>query len=173
MITFRVYHKIKSKSRPRFNTKTGRAYKVKEDTLYENAIKNAYNASGGVKSDKYIKMTLDMYFAIPKSYTKKRKLACARNQERPAKKPDVDNVLKNVCDALNGVAYDDDIQVIEVICRKYYSQDEEYIEVRLEEIEWDISNKNILLYSIVNNGVEYNSYSINSSNICNRINEIF
>lgn len=47
----------------------------------------------------------------------------------------VDNILKNVCDALNEVAYNDDVQVIEVICRKYYSQDEEYIEVRLEEID--------------------------------------
>lgn len=89
MITFRVYHKIKGKARPRFNTKTGRAYKAKGDTLYENEIINAYRGAGGVRSDKYIRMTLDMYFEIPKSYSKKRKAKCLSGEERPAKKPDV------------------------------------------------------------------------------------
>ena len=65
--------------------------KVKDDTLYENSIINAYRASGGVRFDDndYIRLHLDMYFAIPKSYSKKRRQACVRNQERPSKKPDV------------------------------------------------------------------------------------
>ena len=47
-----------------------------------------------------------------------------------------DNVLKNICDALNDIAYKDDIQVIEVICRKFYTEeDEDYIVVKMEEIE--------------------------------------
>ena len=88
---FRVDGKIRGKARPRFNTRTGRAFKVKDDTLYENSIINAYRASGGVRFDDndYIRLRLDMYFAIPKSYSKKRRQACARNQERPSKKPDV------------------------------------------------------------------------------------
>ena len=88
--SFKVIGKIRWKARPRFNTKTGRAFKVKDDTLYENLIKEAYRSSGAVRfnDDDYIKMNLDMYFKIPKSYTKKRRLACARNIERPAKKPD-------------------------------------------------------------------------------------
>lgn len=88
--SFKVIGKIRGKARPRFNTKTGRAFKVKDDTLYENLIKEAYRSSEAVRfdDDAYIKMNLDMYFKIPKSYSKKRRLACARNQERPAKKPD-------------------------------------------------------------------------------------
>ena len=88
---FKVEGKIKGKSRPRFNTQTGRAYKVKSDTLYENLIKTAYRSSGGVRFDDndYIRMTLNMYFAVPKSYTKKRRQKCISGGERPAKKPDV------------------------------------------------------------------------------------
>lgn len=88
--SFKAIGKIRGKARPRFNTKTGRAFKVNNDKVYENIIKQAYIGSGGVRfnDDDYIRMNLDMYFKIPKSYSKKRRLACARNNERPAKKPD-------------------------------------------------------------------------------------
>lgn len=142
-ITFLVEGKIRGKARPRFfgtskkdSTKVNvRAYKVKDDTLYEGKIKNAYIASGGVKSDKYIKMTVNMYFAIPKSYTKKRKQNCIEGIERPAKRPDIDNILKNILDALNTIAYEDDVQVIEINCSKYYTDKEnDYIKITLEEL---------------------------------------
>lgn len=96
--SFKVIGKIRGKARPRFygtsklnSTKVNvRAYKVNDDKIYENLIREAHRASGGFRfdDDAYIKMNLDMYFKIPKSYTKKRRLACARNIERPAKKPD-------------------------------------------------------------------------------------
>jgi Holliday junction resolvase RusA-like endonuclease len=39
----------------------------------------------------------------------------------PSRKPDIDNVLKIVLDALNGVAYKDDSRVVSVSGRKIYS----------------------------------------------------
>ena len=36
----------------------------------------------------------------------------------PAKKPDIDNIVKAVLDALNEVAYRDDTQVVELQVRK-------------------------------------------------------
>ena len=39
----------------------------------------------------------------------------------PSRKPDIDNVLKVVLDALNGVAYKDDSRVVAVSARKVYS----------------------------------------------------
>lgn len=36
--------------------------------------------------------------------------------------PDLDNVAKSVCDALNGVAYFDDAQICKLSIHKYYAK---------------------------------------------------
>lgn len=54
-------------------------------------------------------------------------------QEDLQKKPDIDNVVKAVLDALNGVAYRDDTQVIELHVRKSYSE-KPRVEVCIEKI---------------------------------------
>ena len=136
--SFIAYGKIRGKARPRFNTKTGRAYSSKNDRIYENIIREAHRASGGLRFDDndYIRAEIDLYFAIPKSYSKKRRQNCLLGLEKPAKKPDIDNVLKNIFDSLNDYCYKDDIQIVEVICRKYYTEEQEdYISVKMEEIK--------------------------------------
>ena len=55
------------------------------------------------------------------------------NELRPNKKPDIDNVIKLVADALNEVAYKDDAQIIELECRKFYS-DIARMEITLEDL---------------------------------------
>ncbi|MFL8231041.1 RusA family crossover junction endodeoxyribonuclease, partial [Clostridioides difficile] len=52
---------------------------------------------------------------------------------RPNKKPDLDNIIKSVADSLNGIAYKDDSQIVEVVSKKYYS-DRPRVEVELEDI---------------------------------------
>lgn len=42
---------------------------------------------------------------------------------RPIKRPDLDNVLKAVSDALNKIAYKDDSQIVGAVLRKYYGDD--------------------------------------------------
>ena len=41
----------------------------------------------------------------------------------PTKKPDTDNIAKAILDALNGVAYYDDAQVVELHVVKKYSDE--------------------------------------------------
>lgn len=54
----------------------------------------------------------------------------------PAVKPDVDNYLKTVLDALNGVAWKDDAQVVDVaIAKRYTSPGPARWEILVEEIE--------------------------------------
>lgn len=64
-----------------------------------------------------------------------KRLACQHNINRPDKKPDIDNILKIVLDGLNGVAYADDKQVIEVRCRKFYSVSSGYLKISVSEIK--------------------------------------
>lgn len=85
----------------------------------------------------YVTVAVDAYFKIPKSYTKGKRLACEHNINRPDKKPDIDNVLKVVLDALNGVAYEDDKQVVEVRCRKWYSNSTGFLKISVRELEVD------------------------------------
>ena len=50
---------------------------------------------------------------------------------RPMKKPDNDNVVKIIQDALNLVAYHDDVQIVDCQLRKFYS-DRPRVEVTIQ-----------------------------------------
>lgn len=51
---------------------------------------------------------------------------------KPVTKPDADNYLKTVCDALNSVVYRDDAQITDLTIRKRYS-DRPRLEIRIWE----------------------------------------
>lgn len=125
------------KARPRFSQKSGTVYTPAKTVRYERLIRKAFLDAGGnaIPSDCYVGITVDAYFQIPKSYTKGKRLACQHNINRPDKKPDIDNILKIVLDGLNGVAYADDKQVIEVRCRKFYSVSSGYLKVSVSEVK--------------------------------------
>lgn len=125
------------KARPRFSQKSGTVYTPTKTVRYERLIRKAFLDAGvnTIPSDCYVGITVDAYFQIPKSYTKGKRLACQHNINRPDKKPDIDNILKIVLDGLNGVAYADDKQVIEVRCRKFYSVSSGYLKVSVSEVK--------------------------------------
>lgn len=137
--TFRVDEKIRGKARPRFNVYTKKVYTTPQDREYEALIKQSYLASDGIYfgDDTYIRAEIELYFAVPKSYTKKRRLRCIENKERPNKKPDIDNILKSVFDAIQGgISFHDDTQVIEVEAKKYYTDEaQDYMIIKLVELE--------------------------------------
>lgn len=57
---------------------------------------------------------------VPMSYSKKRKENCLVGIEKPVKKPDIDNVAKCFLDAMNGIVYKDDSQVVSLHVTKVY-----------------------------------------------------
>ena len=132
---FIVEGEPQGKARPRFSRKSETVYTPSKTARYEKEIRQAYITAGGklIPEGSYAAVTVDAYFRIPKSYTKRKRLACEHNINRPDKKPDIDNVLKVVLDALNKVAYKDDKQVIEVICRKWYSRSSGFLKVQIIE----------------------------------------
>lgn len=52
---------------------------------------------------------------------------------------DIDNLAKSIMDGLNGVAYIDDRQVIDLRIRKFNQVGKEKIIINLEEIIWQIT----------------------------------
>lgn len=132
---FIVEGEPQGKARPRFSRRSGTVYTPAKTAKYEKEIRQAFLDAGGkmIPAGSYVAVTVDAYFRIPKSYTKRKRLECEHNIIRPDKKPDIDNVLKVVLDALNKVAYKDDKQVIGVICRKWYSRSSGFLKVQIIE----------------------------------------
>ena len=131
---FIVNGKPQGKARPRFSRKSGTVYTPNKTARYEREIRKAFLAAGGklIPSDCYVNVSVDAYFAIPKSYSKRKHQECL-DFRRPTNKPDVDNILKAVLDALNKVAYEDDKQVVAASCRKYYTENGDYIKIDVIE----------------------------------------
>lgn len=129
-----VEGKIKGKARPRFSTKTGRAFTPGDTINYENWIKCCYQEQCGKFIDGPVKARIEVYYKIPKSYTKKRVQAIRTGLEMPLKKPDSDNIAKIVLDSLNKIAFDDDAQVVELTVVKRWTEEQERIEFEVEEV---------------------------------------
>lgn len=119
-ICFEVPGDPQGKARPRI-LRSGRAYTPKKTADYERDIRNAFNEAGGQITEHAVKVSIVAYYRIPKSTTKKMRAMMESGDVLPMKKPDLDNVAKAVCDALNGIAYKDDAQVCKLSVRKYYS----------------------------------------------------
>lgn len=111
---FKVYGKVRGQSRPRFTTrgKFTMVYKDKRDVAYEQAIAEAYREAGGTLHTGAVEVHITAYRALPQSRPLK------VTHEPDTFSPDVDNLCKIFLDALNGVAYKDDSQVVYLIAKK-------------------------------------------------------
>lgn len=118
---FDVFIEPRGKGRPRF-TKRGFTYKDSKTEDAERAIRLAYAESYGTCFTKGEPLSLfvEATFPVPKSYSKEKQQAIQQGFLRPTKKPDGDNILKLVADALNGVAYYDDAQIVDMSVLKVY-----------------------------------------------------
>lgn len=126
------------KGRPRFSNRGGfpRAYTPKKTKVYEDLIKDEYKACYPrfvFAPNRPLLLIVNAFMPIPKSTTKKSRNSMIQGEARPIKKPDADNILKSVADALNGVAYEDDKQVVSMTINKYYSENPR-TEIIIEEI---------------------------------------
>ena len=113
----------RGKERPR-HTRTGVVFTPKSTRDYEKliAIMGKLAMAGTPIMSGPVRLTVVAAFPIPASYSAKRRAACLMGSERPAKKPDTDNILKALCDGLNGITWKDDAQVVEVSASKTYAE---------------------------------------------------
>jgi Holliday junction resolvase RusA-like endonuclease len=125
-IHFQVEGDPKGKGRPRFS-RVGNFTKVytdKQTLTYEALIatfaKQAIGATEPLKTP--VSVFLYVRLPIPQSYPKKRRGACLSGAEKPCKKPDIDNIAKTYLDAMNGVIFVDDTQVIDLHVKKVYAE---------------------------------------------------
>ncbi|EOU1465279.1 RusA family crossover junction endodeoxyribonuclease [Clostridium perfringens] len=124
-----VTGKIRGKARPRICR--GHAFTPKDTVQYEKLVRECYKEQDGRYIEGSIKALIIAYYKIPKSYSKKRVQAIRDGLEKPTKKPDADNIAKIILDSLNGIAYKDDSQIVELRVIKRYTEDKERVEFEL------------------------------------------
>lgn len=121
-----------AKQRPRLGKHT--TYTPTKTVNYETLVKQLYIIQNHRQQlEGQLSMTVRAYFQIPKSESKKKKLDMYECRIRPTKRPDWDNVGKIISDALNGLAYHDDSQIVTATVEKWYST-EPRVEVEIREI---------------------------------------
>lgn len=100
------------KGRPRFGN--GRVFtppKTKTATLEAGHL--LANMFKGYPLKGPLKIEFVFELSRPKSVPEKKR-------KYPIVKPDIDNLVKLYCDAMNGIVYEDDTQICSLVASKYY-----------------------------------------------------
>jgi Holliday junction resolvase RusA-like endonuclease len=135
-ITFSVSG-VKGKGRPRASIIKGHPhiYTPKDTHDFEMHVATVYMLQGGFKFEEGLplRISIRVFQAVPKGTSKANRKLMEEHRLRPMKLPDIDNVTKLVMDALNGVAYADDRQVVEIKAAKWYAN-ENSMEITVSEV---------------------------------------
>ena len=133
-IEFEVVGEVVAKGRPRLSrygtytpAKT-KNYETKVQLLFKNKFKDFEPMEGPLAIE------VDVYMYIPKSDSKKMRARKKFNELRPTKRPDWDNMAKSITDALNGLAYKDDSQIVEATVRKWFGEEQKAV-VKIKELQ--------------------------------------
>jgi Holliday junction resolvase RusA-like endonuclease len=121
MQAFRVEGPPVGKARPRV-TRWG-AYTPKKTAQHEAAIRQAAQQAGIVAISGPVTLQVAFVMPIPASWPRKKREAAARQEIMPLGKPDTDNLCKAVMDALIGIGYQDDTQVVRLVACKLYGNE--------------------------------------------------
>lgn len=121
-------------ARPRF-TRTGRVYEPAKCKAYKAVIAAAARAAMRGKEPLAGPVVVGCHFflPIPKGWSKAKKEDALDGVSRPLKRPDGDNLEKLVWDALTGIVWADDSQIVQWSGGKFYG--EPGIVVKVVEID--------------------------------------
>ena len=126
-VLFRVDGPLVPKGRPRFSKVGGfiKTYTDSKTMDYEAKVREAAQTAMGSSEPIETPVGAFVYFRVPvpQSYSKSRTKDCLDGFLKPSKRPDLDNLLKAVLDAMNGVVYKDDGQLVSLHCTKVYASE--------------------------------------------------
>lgn len=135
-IEFVVYGEPVAQGRPKASTQTGfvKMYDPKKSRDYKDYVRLAAAEHAPPKLlEGPLGVMVTAYRSMPKSFSKRKAANAEAGLVYPITKPDADNYLKGVKDALKGVMWVDDSQVVDAYARKRYSF-RPRIEVKIRQI---------------------------------------
>ena len=125
IVNFEVPGDPVPKGRPRFARRGTFVQTYTDSKTIEYETRVATLARLAIGSSEPLKGHLTVYlylrYGVPASYTKKRVEACLNGLEYP-KKVDLDNCYKSITDAMQGIVYANDSQIVEAHIKKVYAE---------------------------------------------------
>ncbi len=122
LLTIHVPGDIRGKGRPRFGG--GRTYTDAKTLNAEAWVRHcAVQAVGQPCLEGPLSLLVGITVGIPASWSKRKQTAALAGLLRPTGKPDADNTLKLLADALNKVVWRDDSQLVDVRVHKFYGRE--------------------------------------------------
>lgn len=135
--TFTVPGNVRPKGRPRLSFKDGvrRAWIPRANTDYQNVVRQAALQALGPNAplEGAVRVDVTMWRQPPARASKAELAKMLSGQLVPISRPDIDNVLKAVSDALTGAVIRDDAQISDLIGRKRYGS-EARIDVSVSQV---------------------------------------
>lgn len=136
---FFYYGEPVAQGRPRFNRHTGFAYDPQKSRDYKEALRafaqEKLQANNGKQLQGSLRMILVVSRSCPASWSNKKKQQAYEGTIAPTTRPDLDNYIKGVLDAISGVLMADDSQITYISATKCYSvAPGVFVEIK-EEIE--------------------------------------
>ena len=135
-IAFTVMGTPTGKGRPRATVRGGYAAvytDAKTRDAEQSFLAQALPYKPAEPLDGPLRVEIQAYCSVPRSWSKKRRQLAIAGTVMPTGKPDVDNLAKLVLDAMNGVFFLDDKQVISLTVSKAYDNVPR-VEVRIEPL---------------------------------------
>lgn len=122
--------------RPKFTTKPFvRAYDPPKSAAYKKLVaRHAKKQQPLELLEGELEVEIIIFKQTLKSFSKRNKALAESGMLRPTTKPDADNYAKGPLDAMKGIIWKDDGQVVDLIARKYYSS-EPRIEITVRTLE--------------------------------------
>jgi len=123
-IQFTVYGEPVAKGRPRYSTRGGfpRSYTPAKTLRAEDDFRaQALSRRPSKPVTGQVDLEVSFYRSIPKSFSKRKRQDALDGRIAPTTRPDVDNYVKLICDAMNGIFWQDDAQIVCMRVHKKYS----------------------------------------------------
>lgn len=142
-----VVGKPVAKGRPRARSRGGKVTLYTPDTTLKGEawVRQCWmDQVGQVLLAGPLEVRLMIHNPIPKSWNLKQQALAHADEVRPVTKPDLDNVGKLALDALNGIAWFDDSQVVRMVTDKRFALPSLGTALWIAVREWEPANRDWL-----------------------------
>lgn len=134
-----IYGEPIPQGRPRF-TKTGHTYDPQRSRNYKQLVRfwvtqHLKKIAGWKPLENALCVDLTFFVGIPSSWSKEKRIKAINGQIRPiTRNGDIDNMVKAILDANNGLLWVDDCIITDISARKRYTGELARVEIKITEV---------------------------------------